>query len=311
MVNLEGSGTRRRGRWGDPSTCSRSRWAAWATTSRATSSPASASSAASETLWFARHATTPTTTPDGTPEVRDERDAAPDQPADGGHQFAKIASAVPRWCRPTSRRVSSTCSPSSPRARGQQVSTLSLVPPMSRHRPSRHRPDPRQGGPGDRPRRGHRAPAGPRPRSTRTPRSPAARSARLAPGTPPTSRTTSTRPAERRPPRVVAVTDQPVSPYAGARVTAVVVTFKRLDLLRGLLGERLAVSRSPGDRGAGRRQRVDRRHGEWLAGLADHPAGTGRPCRCSARTPRHQRRRGAGFHDGLSQTVERARTWSG
>ena len=68
------------------------------------------------------------------------------------------------------------------------------------------------------------------------------------------------------------MTDQPVSPYAGARVTAVVVTFNRLDLLRGLLErlesvpgltEVLVVDNASTDG-----------TGEWLAGLADRdPAG--------------------------------------
>ena len=68
---------------------------------------------------------------DGAPEVRDERDAPPDQPADRAQNFEKIAKA--------SSAMISTNIPASEvdrfialalKARDQKISTLSLVPPM-------------------------------------------------------------------------------------------------------------------------------------------------------------------------------------
>ena len=100
------------------------------------------------------------------------------------------------------------------------------------------------------------------------------------------------------------MTDPPVSPYAGARVTAVVVTFNRLDLLRGLLErlesvpgltEVLVVDNASTDG-----------TGEWLAGLADRdPAGDRATVPVLGRTLATNGGGAQGFHDGLSWAVER------
>ena len=100
------------------------------------------------------------------------------------------------------------------------------------------------------------------------------------------------------------MTDQPVSPYAGARVTAVVVTFNRLDLLRGLLErlesvpgltEVLVVDNASTDG-----------TGEWLAGLADRdPTGDRATVPVLGRTLATNGGGAQGFHDGLSWAVER------
>ena len=107
------------------------------------------------------------------------------------------------------------------------------------------------------------------------------------------------------PPRVVAVTDQPAAPYAGARVTAVVVTFNRLTLLQGLLerleqvpelAEVLVLDNASTDG-----------TGEWLAGLADRDPGTEHPGAAAVlgRTLAENGGGAGGFHDGLAWAVER------
>jgi rhamnopyranosyl-N-acetylglucosaminyl-diphospho-decaprenol beta-1,3/1,4-galactofuranosyltransferase len=103
---------------------------------------------------------------------------------------------------------------------------------------------------------------------------------------------------------VVAVTEPRPTPYDGARVVAVVVTFQRLPLLQRLLerldevpglAEILVVDNASTDG-----------TGEWLAGLDDRDPGEGHPTTpVLGRTRAGNGGGAAGFHDGLEWAIER------
>ncbi|WP_395693790.1 glycosyltransferase [Nocardioides sp.] len=100
------------------------------------------------------------------------------------------------------------------------------------------------------------------------------------------------------------MTDQPAAPYAGARVTAVVVTYNRLDLLERLLERLDEVS------GLAEVLVVDNAStdgtGEWLAGLADRDPGDDHlVVPVLGRTLAENGGGAGGFHDGMAWALER------
>ena len=88
----------------------------------------------------------------------------------------------------------------------------------------------------------------------------------------------------------------------GPRIVAVVVTFNRLDLLRRLVARLRRGARA--GRGAGRRQRLDRRH-RRVAGSPTHRGRRAGLPRRPARTLPTNRGGAGGFHDGLAWAMER------
>ena len=175
--------------------------------------------------------------PDGPPEVRDERDAAPAEPEAGGAQV-RAPSPGP------ARRMVKTDIPASEldrfmqlalKARGQPVRTVSFVPPMINTVPPGRRQDQGRPSPGC-----CRRPASHRPGSSSRP--PPSRARRAAPRQHPRRLHGQPGQQPRRrlltgPGRVARVPDAPRRTTDRPRIVAVAVTFNRLELVTRLVTE--------------------------------------------------------------------------